>query len=213
MAETDTGTPRHGDRAKNGHTKIAASPRLRVAASASPLHGVQILYVSPLKALANDVQKNLLKPLEELTDVAAEMDESDWPEIHIAVRTGDTPQKDRAAMIRRPPHILITTPESLNLMLTTAARGIFSGVRLVIVDEVHALAGAKRGVFLSLVLERLEEERRRGDTATRGRGEPAKIKIAPGVFAETEPVGELVRIGLSATARPAGSHRPLARRL
>ncbi len=83
--------------------------------------GVQILYVSPLKSLANDVQKNLVGPLRELAEVAAGMG-VDWPEIEVGVRTGDTTAKERAAITRRPPHILITTPESLNLMLTSGGR-------------------------------------------------------------------------------------------
>ena len=163
------------------------------------LWGVQILYVSPLKSLANDVQKNLLKPLAEIADVAAAMKVRDWPEMQVAVRTGDTPQRERAAIARRPPHILITTPESLNLMLTTGSRGALATARFVIVDEVHALAGSKRGTFLSLLLERLEEERKLfSDAPADKRG----IKIPPGVYVPVEPVGELIRIGLSATARP-----------
>ena len=166
--------------------------------------GVQILYVSPLKSLANDVQKNLLKPLEELAEIAA-AGGLEWPAIRVAVRTGDTPQKGRAAIARRPPHILITTPESLNLMLMTGARGVLSTVRYVIVDEVHALAGSKRGVFLSLVLERLEEERRgsdEGQMINDKKGSRRAVKIAPGVYVQSEPVGDLVRIGLSATVHP-----------
>jgi ATP-dependent Lhr-like helicase len=175
----------------------------KLMAAEGNVWGVQILYVSPLKSLANDVQKNLIKPLAELADVAAEMGVRDWPEIEVAVRTGDTPQKVRASIARRPPHILITTPESLNLMLTSGTRTALSSVKYCIVDEVHALAGSKRGVFLSLVLERLEEERKHEDTkgakiTKKGKG----VKIAPGVYVASEPVGEMVRIGLSATARP-----------
>ncbi|HUO06785.1 MAG TPA: DEAD/DEAH box helicase [Phycisphaerae bacterium] len=160
--------------------------------------GVQILYVSPLKSLANDVQKNLIKPLRELSDVAAGMGVKNWPEINVAVRTGDTPQKERAAISKRPPHILITTPESLNLMITSGGRAGLSTARFLIVDEVHALAGNKRGVFLSLVLERMEEERRLMAEGKGARG----LKIAPGVYVPVEPLQPLVRIGLSATARP-----------
>ena len=108
--------------------------------------GVQILYVSPLKSLANDVQKNLIGPLRELAEVAAGMG-VEWPEIEVGVRTGDTTQKDRAAIRRRPPHILITTPESLNLMLTSGGRAGLSAARFLIVDEVHALAGGSGGCF------------------------------------------------------------------
>ena len=138
------------------------------------LWGVQILYVSPLKSLANDIQKNLLRPLKELEETAAAMSAS-WPEIQVAVRTGDTPQRERTAISRRPPHILITTPESLNLMLTSGGRNALATARFLIVDEVHALAGNKRGVFLSLLLERLEEERRLLSDSPTGR-----LKIAPG---------------------------------
>ena len=173
--------------------------------------GVQILYVSPLKALANDVRKNLMKPLEELAEVAGGMGVLDWPEIGVGVRTGDTPQRERAAMVKRPPEILITTPESLNLMLTTGARGIFGGVRFLIVDEVHALAGSKRGVFLSLVLERLEEERRRNDetrmtndeTGRRRRGSKGRgRRLRRGFCGAGRRWGNWCGVGLSATARP-----------
>ena len=119
-------------------------------------NAVQILYISPLKALNNDIQRNLEKPLGELRErfvVAGEK----FPEIRVAVRTGDTPQSARARMVRKSPHILITTPESLHIMLTsTRGRGMFSGVRAVIVDEIHAMAGTKRGAHLALTLERLE---------------------------------------------------------
>lgn len=161
------------------------------------LWGVQILYVSPLKSLANDVQKNLLRPLEELAEEAAGMKRA-WPEMTVALRTGDTPQSQRAAIVKRPPHILITTPESLNLMLTSSARTVLATARFVIVDEVHALAGSKRGTFLSLLLERLEAERAALESGKGGR----RLKIAPGVYVPTQPAGPLVRIGLSATARP-----------
>ncbi len=168
--------------------------------SAQTVWGVQILYISPLKSLANDIQKNLLGPISEIADLAASTRQP-WPEIHVGVRTGDTPQKARAAIARRPPHILITTPESLNLMLTSGQRNILASTRFVIVDEVHALAGSKRGVFTSLLLERLEHERTLPHD-TRGNGRGGKLKIAPGVYVPTEPLKPLVRIGLSATARP-----------
>ena len=117
---------------------------------------VYILYVSPLKALNNDIQRNLERPLAELRERFIADGES-FPEIRVAVRTGDTPASARARMIRKSPHILITTPESLHIMLTTVrGRGMFSGVRAVIVDEIHAMAGTKRGVQLALTLERLE---------------------------------------------------------
>jgi ATP-dependent Lhr-like helicase len=141
----------------------------------------EILYISPLRALSNDVQKNLQRPLGEL----AKMD-PDFPEIRVMVRTGDTPQRERAAMLRKPPHILVTTPESLYILLTAKrGREMLSTVRTVIVDEIHALARDKRGSHLSLSLERLE-----------------------GLVAPHEPLldssmsGAFQRIGLSATQKP-----------
>ena len=116
----------------------------------------QVVYVSPLKALSNDVQKNLEEPLREIQQLALERGYLST-EIRTAVRTGDTLQKERAAMLRRPPHILVTTPESLYILLTSAKpRENLGRVRTVIVDEIHAVAGNKRGSHLSLSLERLE---------------------------------------------------------
>ncbi len=120
-------------------------------------NAVQILYISPLKALNNDIQRNLERPLAELKERFTAAGEA-FPDIRVAVRTGDTPQSARARMLRKSPHVLITTPESLHIMLTTArGRGMFSGVRAVIVDEIHAMAGTKRGAHLALTLERLEQ--------------------------------------------------------
>src|SRR5438034_7236354 len=120
-------------------------------------NAIHLLYISPLKALNNDIQRNLDRPLTELRERFGAAGEK-FPEIRVAVRTGDTPASARARMLRRSPHILITTPESLNIMLTTQrGRGMFSGVRAVIVDEIHAMAGTKRGTHLALTLERLEE--------------------------------------------------------
>ena len=130
---------------------------------ARPGEGTQVLYVSPLKALNYDVERNLRGPL-------AGIDSG----LSVAVRTGDTPPKERAAMLKSPPDILITTPESLFLLLTSRARETLRLVSVVIVDEVHAVAGTKRGAHLALSLERLE----------RLVGEPIQ------------------RIGLSATQRP-----------
>lgn len=136
--------------------------------------GVRILYVSPLKALNNDIERNLVGPLEGIAAEARSAGLS-LPTISTAVRTGDTPQSRRAAMAKKPPDILITTPESLYLMLTSkGTRGIFRTVQYVIIDEIHSLCGNKRGVHLSLSLERLQE-----------------------LAAQ-----EFVRIGLSATQRP-----------
>jgi len=116
----------------------------------------QVLYVSPLKALGNDVQKNLLQPLEEL--LARARAEGYTPQdLRVQVRSGDTPASERAQMVRRPPHILITTPESFYLYLTAErARATLRQVRTVIVDEIHALARDKRGSHFALSLERLK---------------------------------------------------------
>ena len=116
----------------------------------------QVLYISPLKALANDVRKNLLEPLEQIREKAEQM-HLDLPEIRPLVRTGDTLASERQKMIRKPPHILVTTPESLFILLTSkSGRKMLQHVRNVIVDEIHALARDKRGSHLSLSLERLE---------------------------------------------------------
>ncbi len=114
------------------------------------------VYVSPLKALGNDIQRNLVTPLGELRDRAAAHGGS-LPAIRVAVRSGDTPPADRARMVRRPPHILITTPESLYILLTAqGSRNFLRSARTVIVDEIHAIAGDKRGAHLALSLERLD---------------------------------------------------------
>jgi ATP-dependent Lhr-like helicase len=111
-----------------------------------------VLYVSPLRALSNDVQKNLQGPLAELTQL-----DPDLPKIRVLVRTGDTPQRERAAMLRKPPHILVTTPESLYILLTSdGGRAMLRTVKTVIIDEIHAMARDKRGSHLALSLERLE---------------------------------------------------------
>ncbi|MGC9347295.1 MAG: DEAD/DEAH box helicase [Anaerolineae bacterium] len=118
--------------------------------------GVRLLYISPLKALNNDIRRNLRRPLAGIRRTAREMG-LDYPPIRVAVRSGDTPQRERRAMVRQPPHILITTPESFYLLLTSPkAREMFRTVETVIVDEIHTLAGNKRGVHLALSLERLE---------------------------------------------------------
>ena len=134
---------------------------------AEPSSGrTRIVYVSPLKALSYDVEKNLRAPL---MGIGGEG-------ISVGLRTGDTPQKERQAMLRTPPDVLITTPESLYLMLTSRAREIFAGVEAVIVDEIHAVARTKRGAHLALTLERLEHGRRRAGPAHRplGDAEPAR---------------------------------------
>ncbi len=120
-------------------------------------NATQLVYISPLKALNNDIQRNLDLPLAELR-ARFEKTGKIFPEIRVGVRTGDTPASARARMLRKAPHILITTPESLSIMLTTVrGRGMFSGTRAVIIDEIHAIAGSKRGSHLALTMERLEE--------------------------------------------------------
>ena len=117
--------------------------------------GTQVVYVSPLKALANDIQRNLLDPLAEITQLADEMG-TPIPEIRVAVRTGDTPAKDRVLFVKRPPHVLITTPESLFILLTSErGRAPLKSVRTLILDELHAVVPNKRGSHLSLSVERL----------------------------------------------------------
>jgi ATP-dependent helicase Lhr and Lhr-like helicase len=123
----------------------------------------RLVYVSPLKALSYDIERNLRAPLKGIGG-----------DVNVALRTGDTPQRERQAMLRKPPDVLITTPESLYLMLTSRARELFEGVEWVIVDEIHAVAQTKRGAHLALTLERLERQA----------GRPVQ------------------RIGLSATQRP-----------
>ncbi len=134
---------------------------------------IYCVYISPLKALANDIHRNLEVPLAEIMELA-KREKIKVPKIRVGVRSGDTPQNERQKMLRRPPHILITTPESLALMLTAPKfREKFRTVRYVIVDEIHELASNKRGVLLSLNLERLAHY-----------------------------AGEFQRIGLSATQAP-----------
>ncbi|MDK8799848.1 ATP-dependent helicase [Corynebacterium coyleae] len=141
-------------------------------ANTSTHGGVRVLYISPLKALGVDVENNLRAPLAGIARVAQRLGR-DMPDISVGVRSGDTPQAERNRQVRKPPDILITTPESLYLMLTSKAAGMLRTVDTVIVDEIHALAGTKRGVHLALSLERLR-------------------RLA----------GDFQRIGLSATVRP-----------
>jgi ATP-dependent Lhr-like helicase len=147
---------------------------LRRALDGELTNGVDTLYISPLKALSNDIRRNLVTPLMEIEAEAQAAGLSPQP-IRAAVRTGDTPQAERQAMLKKPPHILVTTPESFYLLLTSSkGREMLRGVRTVIVDEIHALARDKRGSHLTLSLERLD------------------------ALCETPPT----RIGLSATQRP-----------
>ena len=116
----------------------------------------RLLYISPLKALAVDIDRNLRAPLHGIT-LAARHAGVECPTLAVGLRSGDTPADERRAMVRRPPDILITTPESLFLLLTSAARSVLTSVRWVIVDEIHALAGRKRGAHVAVSLERLAE--------------------------------------------------------
>ena len=143
-------------------------------ADQSPTCATQVVYVSPLKALAVDIHHNLEVPLQEIAEIAERLGMT-VPEVRVGVRTGDTPASVRTSMVRRPPHILVTTPESLYLMVTAdRARNTLRNVRTVIIDEIHAVARDKRGSHLSLTLERL-----------------TNLCIEPPV-----------RVGLSATQRP-----------
>ncbi|WP_433537571.1 Lhr family helicase [Micromonospora sp. CA-249363] len=131
----------------------------RLAREPAPTEARQrcrVLYVSPLKALAVDVERNLRAPLAGIRQAATRLGVPP-PDITVGMRTGDTPADERRAFARTPPDILITTPESLFLLLTSAARDSLRGVQTVIVDEVHAVAGSKRGAHLALSLERLDE--------------------------------------------------------
>jgi ATP-dependent helicase Lhr and Lhr-like helicase len=121
-------------------------------------NAVHVLYVSPLKALANDVRINLQQPLDAVRE-HMQLGGDVMPDIRVAVRSGDTPARERRQMLRKAPHILVTTPESLHILLTTPQqRGLFSALSAVIVDEVHAMAGTKRGAHLALTLERLDAQ-------------------------------------------------------
>jgi ATP-dependent helicase Lhr and Lhr-like helicase len=145
--------------------------------------GVRIVYVSPLKALSYDIERNLRAPLRGI-----------GAEISVGLRTGDTSQAERRAMRKSPPDILITTPESLYLILSSEAREILTGVEAVIVDEIHAVAQSKRGSHLALTLERLDHL-----VGEAGEGSSEQQR---GGSAEPSPASPVQRIGLSATQRP-----------
>src|SRR6201996_150568 len=129
---------------------------LRKAIEGNLAAQTEVVYVSPLKALSNDVQKNLDGPLAEIQQLALQRGYL-CPQIRTGVRTGDTPNKDRASMLKAPPHILVTTPESLYILLTAGkSRKNLERGRTVIIDEIHAIADDKRGAHLMLSLERLD---------------------------------------------------------
>ncbi|WP_322780576.1 DEAD/DEAH box helicase, partial [Frankia sp. Cas4] len=123
--------------------------------SAEPSRRCRVLYVSPLKALAVDIERNLRAPLAGIRAAAARLGLPE-PDVRVGIRSGDTPAGERRALGRLPPDVLITTPESLFLILTSQARESLRAVETVIVDEVHAVAGTKRGAHLALSLERLD---------------------------------------------------------
>jgi ATP-dependent Lhr-like helicase len=123
---------------------------------ASAAAGVRVLYVSPLKALAYDIERNLRAPLSGIARAAEKLGARIRP-VQVSIRTGDTPEKQRRQLARAPGDILITTPESLYLLLASQARSILASVETVIIDEIHALAPGKRGAHLMLSLERLVE--------------------------------------------------------
>src|SRR2546426_4830586 len=137
--------------------RLATSPPRPAPTKANP-GTVRVLYISPLKALAYDVERNLRAPL---AGIALAAQRLGLPEPHasIASRTGDTPADQRRDLVRQPPDILVTTPESLYLILTSGAREILRHVEHVIVDEVHVMAATKRGAHLALSLERLDHLR------------------------------------------------------
>jgi ATP-dependent Lhr-like helicase len=208
---------------------LACIDRLVRKALAGDLHDrTEVLYISPLKALGNDIQKNLEIPLGEILGLAGERGLL-MPEIRTAVRTGDTLPHERRAMLKRPPHILVTTPESLYILLTAdKSRAILRDVETVIVDEIHAVADDKRGAHLALSLERLESLRREAlemrlpplppvipsvarDLGVAGADEnPGSLRQAQGRLSSRSLLGmtrqeresPLVRIGLSATQKP-----------
>jgi len=165
-------------------------------------NGVRLVYVSPLKALSYDIERNLRAPLRGI-----------GADISVGLRTGDTPQKERRAMQKTPPDILITTPESLYLMLSSNVREIFATTEAVIVDEIHAVAQSKRGSHLALTLERLEylvRDRGVGAAGPVGAGDPPPLPVAKASSGAVPPAPPppassgpgLQRIGLSATQRP-----------
>jgi ATP-dependent Lhr-like helicase len=162
--------------------------------------------VSPLKALSNDIRLNLEAPL---AGIAAELEAQGLPAVPIrtAVRTGDTPAHERQRALRKPPHILVTTPESLYILLgSPRGREMLATVRAVIVDEIHAVAASKRGSHLALSLERLDALT---ETRARERGEPHRL-CRIGLSATQKPIDEIARF-LVGAARSTTAASPTAR--
>jgi ATP-dependent Lhr-like helicase len=170
-----------------GIDKLAREPELGT--------GVRLVYVSPLKALSYDIERNLRAPLRGI-----------GAEISVGLRTGDTSQAERRAMRKTPPDILITTPESLYLMLSSGVREILATTEAVIVDEIHAVAQSKRGAHLALTLERLDDLVQAGKVGEEGEASPSQkrggsVETSPS-SSDRAPGSGIQRIGLSATQRP-----------
>ncbi len=191
--------------------KLAAEP-----VPADPARRCRVLYISPLKALAVDIERNLRSPLAGVSQAMRRLGLPE-PQIRVGVRTGDTAADERRQLAAKPPDILITTPESLFLLLTSRAREGLRNVETVIIDEVHALAGGKRGAHLALSLERLDALRGAGPAGAPslaapdgagGAGGAAELAALAELAARTHGAGAgqrarpAQRIGLSATVRP-----------
>ena len=167
----------------SGKTLAAFLSAINALIKEALAHGLpnqtRVLYISPLKALSNDIQLNLQQPLQDIRDELLVLGQPDI-ELNAWVRTGDTPQAERIKAAKTPPHILVTTPESVYILLTSkSGRSMLSTVQTVIIDEIHAISGSKRGSHLSLSLERLQA-----------------------LVSQTNPEKKLQRIGLSATQKP-----------
>lgn len=165
-------------------TRAGVDPTPESAAADASSAGVRVLYISPLKALGVDVERNLKSPLAGIRAVAQRRGDA-FRAISVGIRSGDTPASERVQLTRQPPDILITTPESLYLLLTSRARDLLATVETVIIDEIHSLVATKRGAHLFLSLERLERFRQENRQAN-----------------SDQPLASLQRIGLSATQRP-----------
>ena len=176
-----------------GIDSLAREKAARLRAGEDGNAGVSLVYVSPLKALSYDVERNLRAPL---AGIGADLS--------VGLRTGDTPQRERQAMLRRPPDILITTPESLYLMLTSRARDILTDVEALIVDEIHAVAPTKRGAHMALTLERLERHVAVNANDGEGREKPVSGSASRPPSARSS----ASRSSSSARAASAGSSTP-----
>ncbi|MDR2506089.1 MAG: DEAD/DEAH box helicase [Oscillospiraceae bacterium] len=176
---------------------------VRLAESAELSDELQILYITPLKALGNDIAENLKKPLAGIR-ARFEAEGIALPEIRAAIRHGDTPQRERSSMQRKPPHILVTTPESLFIMLTSEkSRRMISTVNTVIVDEIHSVISSKRGASLSVSLERLDELTRANTASI-----PQRIGLSATV-ADKEITAAFLAGALNGVARPCNIVAPL----